>query len=844
MDPKRWRKVVDLLEAVRDLPPEAQSERLRGEDESLCREVISLLTADTGGLDFLEEPSAPGLSEGDLLGGYRVQKLLGEGGMGSVYLAFQEEHVKRPVAIKVVGNLAIGPEGRKRFKLEQGLLARMNHAYIARLYETNLTSEGSPFFVMEYIDGLPITTYCDQHRLDVDGRLDLFGKVCQGVAHAHLKGVLHRDIKAGNILVTEENGQPIPKIIDFGIAKSLETGPDLTRTGVTPGTFRYMSPEQAGALDQSGNPYDLDFRTDIYALGVLLYELLTGEPPLSWQPGTPPANIYNDIATRSPQPPDRLWQQLSMDEQNTRAARRGLSSKTYGRQLKGDLGWVVLKALEKDPGQRYHSAEMLCLEIQRYRDGRPVEARAPTLSYLLKKMMRRHKLAALTAALALVFATGFTTVILIQKQALIAEQNRVAQEVAALEHMTDFLSGMFKAASPYSNTGPGIPRGAGVTVRQMVDQAAADIRGSLKEKPEIRARLMVTLGTVYQDLQLPAQACILLDDAIDIQKGLFGERGHPDMAANLEQLSRLYQRMRDLRAAEITLRRALAMRRGLQGESHQDIAATLLQLSTLRLLQGEWDDAVDLCRQGLIMAQATQGPQHPDVAGAKDKLAWMYHQRGRFSEAEPLYLEALAIYRGIYGDTHPKIAGFLNNLGGLRFDTGAYADAEAPFREALAIHRAQLDANHFQLIQSLINLARCTNALARYEEAEALAREGMEAYKNLHGAYNPGGLVQLAEALMGQGRYEEAKRHLEEARFTYTYYNKRDLWALMADVAWATCLAHLGQKDEAVLLLRETQKALEDRPYDGPHYQNLVRHRLQAIGEPEKASPGPAQVSQ
>ena len=829
MDPERWRQVADLLEEVRELPEQEREQRLLNEDEHLRREVISLLAADTGGLDFLESSTTHGLTEGDMLGGYRVQKLLGEGGMGAVYLAFQEEQIKRPVAIKVVGGLALGPEGHKRFQLEQGLLARMSHAYIARLYETNLTGKGPPFFVMEYIEGLPITHYCDQHQLGLEARLDLFGKVCQGLAHAHLKGVLHRDIKASNILVTEENGQPIPKIIDFGIAKPLEAGPDLTRTGTTPGTFRYMSPEQAGALDPDGNPYDLDFRTDIYALGVLLYELLTGQPPLSWKANVPPANIYKDIATRLPQPPERLWRQLPPEEQTTRAARFGATAKTHQRQLKGDLGWMVLKALEKDPEQRYHSAEMMRLDIQRFRDGRPIEARAPTLAYLLKKLVRRHKLATLTTALALVFATGFTTVILVQKEALTVERDKVAQEVATLEQVTNFLSGMFKAASPYNTSSPATPRGAGVTVRQMVDQAAADIRGGLKEQPKIRARLMVTLGTVYQDLQLPAEACTLLADAIAIQQELFGEQGHLDMATNLEQLSRLYQGMHDLEEAEKPLLRALKMRRGLQGESHRAIAATLLQLSTLRLLQKDWDEAVRLCRQGLDMLQAHEDPQHLDIGDAKNKLAWMYHQRGRFNQAEPLYMEALSIYRGVYGDAHPKIGNFLNNVGGLRFDNGAYADAEASFREALAIQRTQLDENHFQLIQSLTNLARCYNALARYEEAESLAREGMEAYKKLRGAYNPGGLVQLGEALMGQGRYEEARDYLEEGRAAYTYYKKRGLWALMADAAWAKNLTHFGQKDEAVSLLKEAQKVLAARPYDGPHYQDLVTRRLQFL---------------
>jgi non-specific serine/threonine protein kinase/serine/threonine-protein kinase len=692
---------------------------------------------------------------------YKLLEPLGEGGMGIVYLADQVKPVRRRVALKII---KLGMDTKQvvaRFEAERQALAVMNHPNIARVYDAGATETGRPYFVMELVRGMPITDYCDHHKLTTNDRLDLFIPVCQAVQHAHQKGVIHRDLKPSNVLVTVGDEGPVPKIIDFGIAKAIEhrlTERTLfTEQGQLVGTPEYMSPEQA---ERTG--LDVDTRTDIYSLGVMIYELLVGVLP--FDPKTLRKAGYSEIQRiiREVDPP-RISTRFSGlgDTQISVAEHRRTNPATLHKQLEGDLDWITMKSMSKDRTDRYASASELVADIVRYINQEPIQASPPSTLYRLDKFIKRHKTGVVAAALViltLLIGIAGTSIGLIRAKRAentAKQAERIAREEAATaSEMSDFLVGLFKVSDP-SET-----RGNSVTAREILDSGAEKIRTTLEDQPEVRSRLMGTMGEVYQSLGLYGEAELLLKEAVDVQSRVLG-RDHLETLTSMNNLARLYLFQGKHSDAEILCLETLEIKRRVLGEDHPETLNSMNILAILYMEQGRYGEAEPLCLETLEIRRRVLGEDHPKTLGSMNNLAILYRKQGRDADAEPLYVESLEAKRRVLGDDHPKTLNSLNNLAILYWGLGRYADAEPLCLEALDAYGRVLGENHPETLNSLNNLAILYTDMKRYAVAESLHLETLEKKRRVLGEDHPETLKSmnnLALLYKDQKRYGEAER--------------------------------------------------------------------------------------
>jgi len=448
------------------------------------------------------------------IGPYKILEKIGEGGMGVVYAAEQEAPFRRRVALKIIKPGMDSKQVLARFEAERQALALMDHPSVAKVFEAGETPRGLPYFAMEYVQGEPITTYCDRHRLSIRQRLDLLVQVCEGVQHAHQKGIIHRDLKPSNVLVALQGDNPVPKIIDFGVAKAtaqrLTERTMFTELGVLIGTPEYMSPEQA---EMTG--LDVDTRTDVYALGVILYELLTGTLP--FEPKDLRSLGFDEIRRRirevdPPRPSTRI---STLGERGTESARmRRTEPGKLASRLKGDLDWITSKAIEKDRTRRYGSPNDLAADIGRHLGHEPVLAGPPSALYRSRKFVRRHRFGVAAAATATLGLVGLAVLMTVQAA-------RITREAEAKQRVSEFLTELFQVSDPDKG------RGNSITARELLDSGAAKIRGKLTDDPRVQADLMMTMGTVYRSLGLYPQAEPLLKQALETRRQLLG-REAPD----------------------------------------------------------------------------------------------------------------------------------------------------------------------------------------------------------------------------------------------------------------------------------------------------------------------------
>ena len=505
-------------------------------------------------------PAPPPLSERSTLdqtgpssagsfGRYRLLQRVGEGGMGEVWLAEQTEPVRRQVALKVIKAGMDSAQVVARFEAERQALALMDHPAIATVFDGGTTPQGRPYFAMEYVKGEPITTYCDRHLLSTRERLGLFTQVCEGVQHAHQKGIIHRDLKPSNVLVTIQDDRPVPKIIDFGVAKAtaqhLTERSLFTELGVLIGTPEYMSPEQAemGSLD-------IDTRTDIYALGVLLYELLTAALPFDRkdlrQAGI--AEIQRIIREKEPpRPSTRITQP---GPASTEAAKnRHTEPRRLVSELRGDLDWITMRALEKDRTRRYQTANALAADVHRHMNNEPVSAGPPSAAYRAGKFVRRHRFGVTTAVALVLLLAASALALGVQAQRIARERDRANHEAEAARQVSDFLVELFRVSDP------GQARGNTVTAREILDRGASKIDQDLRTQPLVQARLMSTMGRVYESLGLYDQALPLLESALATRRRLHGEE-HLEVAESLIGLGGLRWHKGEYEAARPQIGRA------------------------------------------------------------------------------------------------------------------------------------------------------------------------------------------------------------------------------------------------------------------------------------------------
>lgn len=688
-------------------------------------------TTPTAALDGDEIAAITDDHAGDSIGPYRLVDVLGEGGMGVVYRAEQVSPIRRDVALKLIRRGLDTDRVVARFDQERQALARMEHPSIARVLDAGASADGRPYFVMELVQGAPITEFCDTERLTLRERVELAIAVCHAVQHAHQKGIIHRDLKPSNILVARQDDVPVPKVIDFGIAKAIEEPLSdhtlLTRAGQFIGTPDYMSPEQAGAMD-----IDVDTRTDVYALGVLLYELLAGRRPHLFERRSQD-EVQEVLRSHEPDRPStglsprrRLTTRhmVTLDEPARAriAENRRTTTDRLRRQLVGDLDNIVLKAMQKEPDRRYGSMEQLADDLQRYLDGKPVLARPDTWTYRTSKFVRRHTVGVGMATAAALTLVGFAVMTSIQSSRVARERDRAlaAEQRARIEaetskQVSDFMVGLFRVSDPNTS------RGNTITAREILDRGAQRIGTDLKATPRVQGKLLHTMGAVYKNLGLYDQAADAMTQAIAAR-----EQGAPDeLEMSLDELGDIERYRGRFDAAEPILRRALDVRRKQFGNSDPKVGQTLNNLAILLDEQGKYDEAESMHRESLRIRRAALGPKDNAVANSLGNLGIVLRHSAKYAEAEQALREAIAIRRELFGDVHPLVAHNLNTLGSVLGDVGRYSDAEPLLRECLAIRRKVLPKTHPNLANTMSDLASVLQDQMKLDEAEALYLEAL-----------------------------------------------------------------------------------------------------------------------
>jgi non-specific serine/threonine protein kinase/serine/threonine-protein kinase len=684
-----------------------------------------------------------------IIGPYQLLELIGEGGMGEVWLAEQREPVRRRVALKLIKAGMDTREVVARFESERQALALMDHPAIAKVFDAGSTPEGRPYFVMEFVAGVPITIYCDKHQLTTPQRMELFIQVCEGVQHAHQKAIIHRDLKPSNILVSEVDGKPMPRIIDFGLAKAtsqrLTDGSMYTRVGALLGTIEYMSPEQA---DSAGE--DIDTRTDVYSLGVVLYQLLAGALPLELK-----KLAYEEMLRRLreqevPRPSSRVLTQGG--DSVITANNRGTDPPSLTRQLRGEPDAVVLKALEKDRKRRYGSPSELAADIGRYLRNEPVTAHPPSAVYRARKYVRRHRLGVAMAASAVLLLAGFAITEAVQLRRITRERDRA-------DRIAQFMTNMFKVSNPSE------ARGNAVTAREILDKASKEIDTGLRSDPELQAKMMYTMASTYHDLGLYLQAQALIEQSVEIQRRILGPE-HPDtlrsedaLAATLGDEGKYAESEKLARETRDALRRVL-------GPEHPDSLISTGILIVALMDQFRFAEAEKLQRETLDIQRRVLGSEHLDTLKSMIYLADILMSEGRIPEAEKLQRETLEIQSRVLGPDHPDTLRTMGDLGDTLIREGRFAEAEKLERETVNIKRRVLGPDHPATLNTISVLANDLMREGRYAESEKLFRETTEIERRVLGPENPDTLLSLeneAQVISREGRYTDAEKLFREA---------------------------------------------------------------------------------
>ena len=675
---------------------------------------------------------------------FRILRKLGEGGMGVVYEA-EQLHPRRPVALKVIrGGAFVDEHAVKLFQREAQALARLKHSGIAAIYEAGQTDYGEHFIAMELVRGVPVLQYVHTGERDrspqaeTERRLRLFCKVCEAVNYAHQRGVIHRDLKPSNILVSGETGTrpgsgstevvPEIKILDFGLARitdaDMAVSTIVTEIGRVQGTLAYMSPEQA-----RGNPDEIDLRCDIYSLGVMLYEMLTGKLPYEVQ-RTPPQQAVKVICEEPPRSPCTLGFVTG-------------NGKEY--KLDKDLQTIVLKALEKEPWRRYQSALALAEDVERYLNKQPILARPPSTIYQIQKLVARNKATFGFVACLVLVLMGFAVTMSIDSARIARERDKAVAAEETAKQVSSFLVDLFKISDP-SET-----RSNTVTAREILDRGASKVSNELSGQPLVQARLKDTLGHVYTGLGLYDQALPLLESSLDTRRKLVGDQ-NLDVATTLDRLGTVWWHKGDFAKAQPLFEQSMAIREKLLGPDDLAVAASAHNLGNLHLAKGEYDRAQADMERALDIREKKLGPEHPDVATTLNSLGAVAYKTGNNKKAQELWEQTLAIREKTLGPDHPYLAQTLNNLAIVYTEEGQLARARAQLERVIQIQEKVLGPKHTDLASGLANLGRVLQESGDFAGARNLYQRAAD-IAEAAGPKNP----ELARFLDGV-----AKAHLSE----------------------------------------------------------------------------------
>ncbi len=871
MDPQRWRRLRDLVDQYRDRPAAERNDALRaacGDEVGLFQEVQSLLESAEGAESLLGGIVSRAVTdlvadhpEGRRVGPYRILREIGRGGMGTVYLAERVDgEFEQRVALKLIRPGFDTEHFLRRFRAERQILARLQHPHIARLLDGGVADDGQPYFALEYVEGEPIDRFCEAHALTVDERLALFLDACRAVMYAHASLVVHRDLKPAHVLVTADRQV---RLLDFGIARVISDeepeSPGLTQAGMRALTPEYASPEQV-----RGEP--VGTATDVYSLGVILYELLTGTRPYEFGSRSP-ADVERVVCERQPDKPSTrvaAAAPASLDGFARLTGRRGPGV----RRLRGDLDVICLKALQKDPARRYASVEAFAEDIHRNLTGLPVLARPDSVAYRLGKFVSRHRVGVAAAAVAIVAFAGFGGY---HTTRLERERDRAQLEAARAAQVATFVRGLFEVSDPSES------KGRTVTARELLDEGATRLERELEGQPEIRASMVRLIGDVYRSLGSYDEARPLLTRALDEHRQLFGT-DHEEVAESAAALSTLLQDLGELAAAEPLAREALAIRRRIHRSPHEKISESLEQLAFLRETRGDVEEAAQLGREAVAMTRALFPADDPRVVDAVADFAGFLRRQQRLEEAEPLLREALAAQRARLGDLDLTVASTERNLASLLRDRGANEEADALLRQVIATRRQILGPDHPEVAIALNSHSLLLDRMGDIEGAVASAREFLRIMEGAH-ADRPhpdlaAGYNNFAGLLRSSGRTDEAvemyKRaiaavdavlapghpnrafarlglavtHMGQGEFTAAEPLLREALAIRRDglapghrhigdtlIELGICLTGLERFEEAEVALLEAREIFTDGPGRDDGRASRTQSRLDALYE-------------
>lgn len=863
MDDEPLDRLEQLFRSAQAHPPSERAAFLDaacGDDPKLRQELESLLRADEAAEadSFLNDPTAgwaldlfdelDNLTDdvhGQRIGPYTVLRRLGRGGMGDVYLAVRDKPFKRHVALKVIRRSVAHKDAFVRFALERQILASLNHPHIARLYDGGVTDEGQPYLAMEHVEGQPITAYCDAHRLALRERLRLFQTVCEAVHHAHQNLIIHRDLKPSNILVTEAGDV---KLLDFGIAKLLNPSLSPTPVPVTRTPWPVMTPEYTSPEQVRGDP--LTTASDVYTLGVLLYEMLAGHRPYQVV-GRPTHEIISIVCEQEPERPSTrvAHPETITGPDGTETvirpedvgATRAMPVERLQRRLRGDLDTITLTALRKEPERRYRSAEQLAQDIERYLAGLPVTACPDTVWYRTRKFATRHRAMLIAAALVFVSLIGGFGTALWQAHEARQERDRARVEAQRAAATADFLKGLFQA------TDPDVALGDTLTAYELLERGVRRIERELADQPVVRSDMLHTLGQIHHNLGRFDDALAMIQAAYETRRQLHGDEDPGVLTIRLHQ-GLLHLNRGEIEQSVATLRDVLAQyRRTVPPDAPQLVTAMTHLAAALRYQgsernPGPFREAEALLREAIAIEQGRSTPDSLRLADTLKRLAYLARDQGRPAEAEALHRESLALLQGRLGDRHPRVANTLINIGAALADQGRYAQSIAFFRRGLAIRRAVQGVDHVDYAIDLAGLGDVYRKQRDYAAAETHLREALDRLRRSLPAdhYRVRDVMGLmGDVLMAQQRPAEAHALLDELLQLEPRAENNAYRTAVAQRRLGHSLIALERYDAAASLLRASYRTLRRSHPDDAETHRVREHLIElyrAWGRPREAA--------